>query len=243
MNLTYPTTLVLHALANGIRHGFDVIEATGLAGGTVYPILRRLERETLVSASWEDVAIAQQEQRPPRRYYELTAAGKTTLDDGPPSLSGSARGHIPRAPASTGRIVMTPRLMLEVALRIVRAVARLVPAASRADWTREWEAELWHQSQDRQRSQRLTWRTNMDLIIRALSSVPDAAWLRRQFTLDADAVHDAAHGVRMLLRTPGFTAIALAGLCRRDRGDDSDCQPRRTRCLCVRSRCRRRIAS
>ena len=104
---------------------------------------------------------------------------------------------------------MTPRLMLDVALRIVRAVARLVPAASRADWTREWEAELWHQSQDRRRSQRLTWRANMDLITRALSSVPDAAWLRRQFTLDADVVHDAVHGIRMLIRTPGFTAIAL----------------------------------
>ena len=45
MNLTYPTTLVLHALASGVRHGFDVIDATGLPSGTVYPILRRLERE------------------------------------------------------------------------------------------------------------------------------------------------------------------------------------------------------
>ena len=27
MNLTYPTTLVLHALANGSCHGFDVIDA------------------------------------------------------------------------------------------------------------------------------------------------------------------------------------------------------------------------
>jgi PadR family transcriptional regulator, regulatory protein PadR len=97
MNLTYPTTLVLHALASGIRHGFDVIEATGLAGGTVYPILRRLERETLVSASWEDVAIAQQEQRPPRRYYELTAAGKTTLE------TALRRYQVPREVASRAR--------------------------------------------------------------------------------------------------------------------------------------------
>jgi DNA-binding PadR family transcriptional regulator len=79
VNLTYPTTLVLHALASGVRHGFDVIDATGLPSGTVYPILRRLERETLVSAAWEDAAIAQSEQRPPRRYYELTAAGEAVL--------------------------------------------------------------------------------------------------------------------------------------------------------------------
>jgi len=79
MNLTYPTTLVLQALANGFRHGFDVIDATGLASGTVYPILRRLEQERLVSARWESVSIAREEARPPRRYYELTAAGEEVL--------------------------------------------------------------------------------------------------------------------------------------------------------------------
>jgi putative ABC transport system permease protein len=49
----------------------------------------------------------------------------------------------------------------------------------------------------------------MDLIRRAVGSLPDAAWIRRQFTLDADAVHDAAHAVRMLLKTPGFIAVTL----------------------------------
>lgn len=49
----------------------------------------------------------------------------------------------------------------------------------------------------------------MELLRRALGSLPDAAWIRRQFTLDADAVHDAAHGVRMLFKAPGFTAISL----------------------------------
>jgi PadR family transcriptional regulator, regulatory protein PadR len=91
VNLTYPTTLVLQALAHGFSHGFDVIDATGLPSGTVYPILRRLEREALVSAAWEDAAIARDEQRPPRRYYELTAAGKQVL--------ATARGRY-RVPAS-----------------------------------------------------------------------------------------------------------------------------------------------
>jgi PadR family transcriptional regulator, regulatory protein PadR len=79
VHLTRPTTLVLHALASGVGHGFDIIDATGLPSGTVYPILRRLEREGLVSASWEDVEIAREEQRPPRRYYELNPAGKAIL--------------------------------------------------------------------------------------------------------------------------------------------------------------------
>jgi|SRR5262245_3891524 len=80
MNLTYPTTLVLQALASGFSHGFDVIDATGLASGTVYPILRRLESEGLVSARWESTAIAHEEQRPQRRYYELTTAGQKVME-------------------------------------------------------------------------------------------------------------------------------------------------------------------
>jgi predicted permease len=99
--------------------------------------------------------------------------------------------------------------LLWVALRIVRVGAMLVPAVGRADWRREWEAELHHYSAYLGRRRHLTWGMRMDMIRRALGSLPDAAWMRRQFSLDADAVHDAAHGVRMLLKTPGFTAIVL----------------------------------
>ena len=45
MRLTYPTTLVLQALLQGHHHGFDIMDATSLPSGTVYPILRRLEAE------------------------------------------------------------------------------------------------------------------------------------------------------------------------------------------------------
>ena len=91
MKLTYPTTLVLRALDSGLRHGFDIIDTTELPSGTVYPILRRLEREALVSGHWEDAAIAHGQLRPPRRYYELTTAGKTVLE------SAVARYPVPRA--------------------------------------------------------------------------------------------------------------------------------------------------
>ena len=82
MKLTYPTALVLQALARGFHHGFDIMDATGLPSGTVYPILRRLDREGLLRSTWEAQAIAQREQRPPRRYYELTSAGESLLADG-----------------------------------------------------------------------------------------------------------------------------------------------------------------
>ena len=77
--LTRTTALVLVALARGVRHGFDVLDATGLPSGTVYPILRRLEVAGLVKSRWEAVQIARDEGRPPRRYYELTGAGAEAL--------------------------------------------------------------------------------------------------------------------------------------------------------------------
>lgn len=79
MKITHPTALVLEALARGYHHGFDIMDATNLPSGTVYPILRRLDREALTTSRWEGERIAQREQRPPRRYYELTAEGDKVL--------------------------------------------------------------------------------------------------------------------------------------------------------------------
>jgi PadR family transcriptional regulator, regulatory protein PadR len=79
--MTYQTALVLEAIAAGRQHGWDVMDATDLASGTVYPILRRLEEEGLVRAKWEREGTARREQRPPRRYYELTAAGISRLEE------------------------------------------------------------------------------------------------------------------------------------------------------------------
>lgn len=81
MRLTYPTTLVLHALLQGHHHGFDIMDATALPSGTVYPILRRLEAEGCVRSHWEEDREARKEQRPPRRYYEITTHGRSVARD------------------------------------------------------------------------------------------------------------------------------------------------------------------
>lgn len=73
------TVMVLHALARGHRHGFDLIEQTGLTSGTVYPALERLEARGLARSSWEDAEAAHREKRPPRRYFEITTDGKAEL--------------------------------------------------------------------------------------------------------------------------------------------------------------------
>lgn len=75
-NLTYPTSTVLLAIRQGHRYGFDIMDATGLPDGTVYPILRRLEKRGALEGAWEDEEEARAEGRPARRYYALTREGE-----------------------------------------------------------------------------------------------------------------------------------------------------------------------
>ena len=78
-SLSYAATAVLDAVAQGHQYGFDVIAVTGLASGTVYPALRRLEEAGYVESRWEDHRVAQREVRPVRKYYEVTESGQTAL--------------------------------------------------------------------------------------------------------------------------------------------------------------------
>ena len=77
--LSFSATVILQAVANGYGYGFDIMAVTGLASGTVYPALRRLESADYVASKWEKQSIALAEQRPPRKYYEVTKAGRTAL--------------------------------------------------------------------------------------------------------------------------------------------------------------------
>ncbi len=72
IRMTYATSMVLQALDRGFRYGFDILDATGLRSGTVYPLLRRFEESRLVRSKWEPVTAARAQNRPPRKYYELT---------------------------------------------------------------------------------------------------------------------------------------------------------------------------
>ncbi len=54
------------------RYGYELMKATGLASGTLYPLLARLEHQGLVASAWET---PEQEGQRPRRYYRLTGEG------------------------------------------------------------------------------------------------------------------------------------------------------------------------
>jgi len=78
--LSHTAAMILQAIHAGYKYGFSIMEMTGLPSGTVYPAMRRLERDDLIRSQWERQAIADAEQRPPRKYYRLTAAGVTSLE-------------------------------------------------------------------------------------------------------------------------------------------------------------------
>jgi PadR family transcriptional regulator, regulatory protein PadR len=77
--LSHTAAMILQAIHGGFVYGFSIMEMTGLPSGTVYPAMRRLERDGLIHSHWEKQSIADAEQRPPRKYYKLTTAGRTTL--------------------------------------------------------------------------------------------------------------------------------------------------------------------
>ena len=77
--LSYTSAIVLQTIGAGYSYGFDIMEITGLPSGTVYPALRRLEQQELIRSKWEKQDAAFAEERPARKYYQLTRQGKGAL--------------------------------------------------------------------------------------------------------------------------------------------------------------------
>ena len=77
--------LLLGLLGDREMYGYELVAqlrqrsaaAIDLPEGTVYPALRRLERDGLVAGRWVEAASG-----PRRRYYRLTTAGERALADG-----------------------------------------------------------------------------------------------------------------------------------------------------------------
>ena len=75
------TIAILRAIRGGRAYGADIVEATGLGGGTIYKTLSRLERRGWITGTWEDPEVAEAEKRPRRRFYRLTPEGETATAD------------------------------------------------------------------------------------------------------------------------------------------------------------------
>lgn len=70
--------------------GIEICRLTGLASGTLYPILFRLEEAGWLESEWEEVVPAQVK-RPRRRLYRLTSLGAA-------NAHASFREFLPRLP-------------------------------------------------------------------------------------------------------------------------------------------------
>jgi PadR family transcriptional regulator, regulatory protein PadR len=103
VRMTHPTALILSALAGGFQYGFDIMDATSLPSGTVYPALRRLEDARLVRSVWEPRREAHEDGRPRRRLYELTKAGRDAAVEAEARLSRVVEARRLFTPAKRGQ--------------------------------------------------------------------------------------------------------------------------------------------
>ena len=74
--------LVLHVLTRGASHGYAIARAVEaesdsalrMGEGTLYPVLRTLEADGLLTSDWETV-----ESGPARKVYRITSRGRVEL--------------------------------------------------------------------------------------------------------------------------------------------------------------------
>ncbi len=69
---------VLALLSKGDNYAYEIAarmaDAVGMGEGTVYPLMRRMQNDDLVSTYLQESASG-----PPRKYYKLTKAGAAAL--------------------------------------------------------------------------------------------------------------------------------------------------------------------
>jgi putative ABC transport system permease protein len=92
--------------------------------------------------------------------------------------------------------------------RLIRFIGVIVPRRFRARFRHEWEAELEYREELLARWDRLDWRAKLELLRRSLGAFWDALCLQ-QLRLEDEMVQDLRFGVRILLKQPVITLIAI----------------------------------
>ena len=103
-------------------------------------------------------------------------------------------------------------VLFRLALAIVGLAAWLVPDWYRVTWGGQWQADLWARCRDLERQQALGIGAQADLVGRSLGVFRHACWLRAREWRVEMLLQDVRYGIRLLVRRPAFTAIAVLTL-------------------------------
>jgi putative ABC transport system permease protein len=96
-------------------------------------------------------------------------------------------------------------------LWLITFIGVIVPRRLRADWRQEWEAELRYRETLLAEWDKLDRRNKFSLLWHSLGAFMDALWLQPK-RLEDEMFQDLRHGARMLLKSKGFTAVAVLSL-------------------------------
>ena len=97
INVSRQGLLVLSTMFEGKQRewcGAELMKATGLPSGTIYPILLRFESQGLLSSHWENRSPSDLG-RPRRRFYRLTGVGVHITQQLRAPFASNARGRSP----------------------------------------------------------------------------------------------------------------------------------------------------
>ncbi len=96
-------------------------------------------------------------------------------------------------------------------LWLIRFIGLIVPRRLRADWRREWEAELRYRETLLTRWRKVDWRNRLALLWHSAGAVVDALWMQPR-RLEDEMLQDLRYGVRIAMKRKGFTTVAVISL-------------------------------
>src|ERR1041384_740420 len=95
---------------------------------------------------------------------------------------------------------------------LITLLGVIVPRRLRADWKQEWKAELQYREMLLADWEKLNWRSKLDLFCRSLGALQDALLLQPRRLVEDQMFQDLRYGIRMLVKSKGFTAVAVISL-------------------------------
>src|SRR5690242_5427095 len=92
--------------------------------------------------------------------------------------------------------ISTTRIRFRFWLWLIRLIGVIVPRRLRAEWRKEWEAELYHREALLSEWDKLSFGTKLDLVWRSTSAFWDGLWIQ-SYRWEDEVIQDLRFGLRM----------------------------------------------